>query len=51
MTDNGDLISGHNWIYATHSGRGDQTAHASIKMVKLSGFKQLTEPIFRLRKA
>jgi len=45
MTDTSDLISWHNWIYVTYSRRGDQTAHASIKIVKMSGFQQLMMPL------
>jgi hypothetical protein len=41
MTGNSDLISRQNCIYVTHSGRGDQTAHSSDKLVKIPGLDQL----------
>ena len=45
MTGNGDPISRHNCIYATFSGRADQTAPASIKIVKISVIQPLMEPL------
>ena len=36
MTGNCKLISRHNWIYATYSGRGDQTAHTVAEIDKIS---------------
>ena len=41
MTGTSGQISRHNWIYVTDSVRGDQTAHSSDKIVKVSRLGQL----------
>ena len=41
MTGNCNLISRHNWIYVTYSGRVGHTARSSIKIVKVFRLEQL----------
>ena len=47
MTGNSDPISGHNWIYVTYSGRGDQTPYDGGKIVNISHLVKLLMPLLQ----
>ena len=45
MTGNSNPISRHNWIHVTYSGRGDQTAHDTGKIIKISHLMKFLLPL------
>ena len=49
MTGNSDRITRHSLICVTFSGRGDQTAPASIKIAKISSLQDLMVPLLDSR--